>query len=152
MGRRKRNAPAARLGRGGRGRSSGFALAGQMLRGMCGLSNGPTVRFRYCDISANWGRQASSAAQKKAPPKQGRAQVVSVTESKFPRKCICVPSGGPHSQIWVPLKADGDSDCHPPPLPGGGLPVCTGPSQRKTEKIFREKNAKLFCASLFDKR
>ena len=31
------------------------------------------------------------------------------------------------------LKTRKDSDSHPPPLPGGGLPVCTGPDFKKTK-------------------
>jgi hypothetical protein len=42
------------------------------------------------------------------------------------------------------LKTGRDSDCHPPLLPGGGLPVCTGPSSEirigKAEREKREKD------------
>src|SRR5262249_10664477 len=39
------------------------------------LSNSQTVRFRYCGISENWGRQTlHRLRKKKAPPKRGRAQ------------------------------------------------------------------------------
>src|SRR5262245_65601874 len=39
------------------------------------FSNSQTVRFRYCGISANWGRQTlHRLRKKKAPPKRGRAQ------------------------------------------------------------------------------
>jgi hypothetical protein len=37
---------------------------------------------------------------------------------------------GSHCRIpdsWRVLKTRKDSDSHPPPLPAGGLPVCTGP-------------------------
>src|SRR5262245_45199626 len=55
---------------------------------------------------------------------------------------------GPSSQLsglpdsWRVLKTRKDSDSHPPPLPGGGLPVCTGP-KNKSQKNFREKTAKI---------
>jgi hypothetical protein len=34
---------------------------------------------------------------------------------------------GPIAGFWRVLKTRKDSDSHPPPLSGGGLPVCTGP-------------------------
>ena len=36
------------------------------------------------------------------------------------------------------LKTRKDSDSHPPPLPSGGLPVCTGPDFRKRKKSDRK--------------
>src|SRR5262249_3177978 len=56
---------------------------------------------------------------------------------------------GPSSRVplpdsWRVLKTRKDSDSHPPPLPGGGLPVCTGPSSEirigKAEREKREKD------------
>src|SRR5262249_21194089 len=48
------------------------AMAGAKLGA---FSNSQTVRFRYCGISANWGRQTlHRLRKKKAPPKRGRAQ------------------------------------------------------------------------------
>src|SRR5262249_19558990 len=46
---------------------------------------------------------------------------------------------GPSSRVplpdsWRVLKTRKDSDSHPPPLPGGGLPVCTGPNFEKEKK------------------
>jgi hypothetical protein len=39
------------------------------------------------------------------------------------------------------LKGRGDSGCHPPPLPSGGLPVCTGPDFKKRKKKNPTKKA-----------
>src|SRR5262249_28376904 len=67
----EKESPGREVGARRPGRSSGFALAGQMLRGMCDLSNDPIVRFRYCGISANWRRQTCIGCAKKGPAKAG---------------------------------------------------------------------------------
>src|SRR5262249_15494215 len=52
----------------------------------------------------------------------------------------------PLPDSWRVLKTRRDSDSHPPPLPGGGLPVCTGPN---FEKEKRKSDFSNFSSSRF---
>jgi hypothetical protein len=51
-------------------------------------------------------------------------------------------SGVPLPDSWRVLKTRKDSDSHPPLLPGGGLPVCTGPSSEIRIGKRKEKQGK----------
>src|SRR5262249_20739705 len=55
----------------------------------------------------------------------------------------------PLPDSWRVLQTRKDSDSHPPPLPGGGLPVCTGPDfrnpNRKSRKREKGKRSEAKC-------